>query len=150
MMTFQLVFDVQAGSADEACAAVLALKDSTWGKPGRVPGDYGAPSAAQQPDGRWKVTLPAGSPSPGKVVFEAAEAAGSSGGQIEFDLMASRPGAPAPVTLPGTAVGPADASPAPPPAPAPPAPQAPAPQAPAPPPPAPAPQPPAPQAPAPQ
>src|SRR6059058_2581889 len=141
MMTFQLVFDVRAGSADEACAAVLALKDSTWGKPGRVPGDYGAPSAAQQPDGRWKVTLPAGSPSPGKVVFEAAEAAGSSGGQIEFDLMASRPGAPAPVTLPGTAVGPAGA-------PAPPTP-APAPQAPAPPPPAPAPAPPAPQAPAP-
>src|SRR3954447_23548403 len=135
MMTFQLVFDVRAGSADEACAAVLALKDSTWGKPGRVPGDYGAPSAAQQPDGRWKVTLPAGSPSPGKVVYEAAEAAGSSGGQIEVDLMASRPGAPPPLTPPGPPVGPGGAPF--PPAAAPP-PPAPAPQ-PAPPPPAPAP-----------
>src|SRR3954469_15785464 len=132
MMAFQRVFDVRAGSADEACAAVLALKDSTWGKPGRVPGDYGAPSAAQQPDGRWKVTLPAGSPSPGKVVFEAAEAAGSSGGQIEFALMAPRPGAPAAGTLPGTAVGPAGAPP--PAAPTPPAPAAPAPAQPAPPP----------------
>src|SRR4051794_41980949 len=105
MMTFQLVFDVRAGSADEACAAVLALKDSTWGRPGRVAGDYGVPSATQQPDGRWKVTLPAGSPSAGKVVFEAAEAAGSTRGPNQFHPLAPPPGAAAPGTPPPTAGG---------------------------------------------
>lgn len=93
MSAFNLVFDVKAGSAEEAIAAVDALRAKTFGRPGTGKAEYGTATAtADEAAGLWRIVQPVNADQPGVVVFDAAAAAGDTNGQISFVIQGARTG----------------------------------------------------------